>query len=215
MARRRYRRRKMSTKEILLGIIALALFALFYNAWMWYKENTGLFWFLVILLIVLAILSFVAYRVYKTKKEKKVLNKMPDQVRTIKELLDEFTADIPRFSKHAETSYQVDFGRYLKEKLQNNHVVYEETKDGVRPDIIIDQSIAIEIKALKQPNTQENRAYNGQHIDSIFKKIHTYKVYKQVIIIIFNSGYVKDTDWKDYEKMKEAVQQEDVILFEK
>ena len=202
-------------KELAFILLTLGLIGLGYNVWIWYEENKELVWSVIISFIVLAVIVFVIYKVYKNKKEKRILDSMPNQVGTIKELLDAFSADIPRFSKHAETTYQVDFGRYLKEKLENHHVVYEETKDGVRPDIIIDQNIAIEIKALKEPNTQSNKEYNSQHIDSIFKKIHTYKVYNQVIIIIFNSGYVKDTGWKDYEKMKEAVQQQDVILFEK
>lgn len=214
MARKKIKMRK-KTKDFLTGIVGLLGIAVLYNAWVWYQENTELFYSIVVLLAVLILLSFVGYKMYTAQKKRRVVNSMPEQVKNIRSLLDAFTTDIPRFSRHSETSYQVDFGRYLKEKLQNHHVTYEETRDGVRPDIIIDKNIAIEIKALKQPNTREHKEYNSQHIDSIFKKIHTYKVYNQVIIIIFNSEYVKDSGWKDYEKMKEAVQGEDVVLFEK
>ena len=140
---------------------------------------------------------------------------MPEKVKDVKVLLDEFVTDIPKFSKHSEVSYQVDFGRYLKERLPDDVVVYEEAKDGARPDIVINKTIAIEIKALKNPDTKENKEYNRAHVDSIFKKIHAYDVYDEVIIVIFNADYVRDRNWKDYEKMKEVVQQANVTLFEK
>ena len=140
---------------------------------------------------------------------------MPERVKAIQALLDTFVTDIPKFSKHSEVHYQVDFGRYLKEHLSDSTVVYEEVKDGVRPDIVVDKVTAIEIKALKDPAAKGGREYNRMHIDSIFKKIHMYSVYDTVIIIIFNTHFVRNNNWKDYEKMKEAVRGENIILFEK
>ena len=174
-----------------------------------------MFWGTVASVILCLVVLFVLYKWLKARKKRKVLANMPEKMKDIKTLLDKFAIDIPKFSKHSEVHYQVDFGRYLKEHLPDSVVVYEEAKDGARPDIVINKTIAIEIKAFKNPNTKENREYNRMHVDSIFKKIHTYKVYDTVIIIIFNTNYVKDKNWKGYEQMKEAVQQENVILFEK
>ena len=215
MARRRNRGRKLSVREILSIVIALFILAALYNAYKWYQENTELFWGAVAVTILGLAALFVLYRWFTSRRKRKVLADMPEKVKDIKKLLDDFVTDIPKFSKHSETSYQIDFGRYLKDRLPGDSVVYEETRDSVRPDIVINKTMAIEIKALKNPDTKENKTYNGQHIDSIFKKIHTYKVYDQVVIIIFNSEYGRDRGWRDYEKMKEAVKQQGVTLFEK
>ena len=176
------------------------------------------------------------YRKYKEKKEERVLTgthtvhstdkeMIPDntanQTIDIKPLLDAFTTDVPNLSGHSEAAYQAELGRYLKEKLPNSTITYEEKKDGARPDITIDKNIAIEVKALKNPNTEQNRKYNSLHVDSIFKKIHTYDSWNQLIIVIFNSEYVSNRNWRDYEKMKEVVQMKEVVkkqntvLFEK
>ena len=205
----------MSIKEFLGTLVILVCVGIIYKTYAWYQENTILFWGIISLIVLFAVTLFVLYRLLKIQKERKMMADMPEKVREIKTLLDTFVTDIPKFSRHSEVSYQVDFGRYLKERLSGDTVVYEEVKDGVRPDIVVNKTIAIEIKALKKPNTKENREYNRLHVDSIFKKVHTYDVYEKVVIIIFNADYVKDKKWKDYEKMKEVVQQEGVVLFEK
>ena len=147
-------------------------------------------------------------------------NILTRKVKEIVEILNTFVVDIPKFSNHLEIIYQVDFGRCLKERLPNDTVVYEETEGGkgsVRPDIVINKTIAIEIKALKRPNTIYNRIYNRNHVKSVFKKIVTYrKQYDEVIFIIFNANYVNKRNWNVYKNMKEAVQQKKgVVLFEK
>ena len=86
MARRRYRRKKISLKELFVIFLTLGLIGLGYNAWMWYEENKELVWSTVISFIVLAVIVFVIYKVYKNKKEKRILDSMPNQVGTIKEL---------------------------------------------------------------------------------------------------------------------------------
>ena len=211
MARRRRNRKK---ENISILAILVCIF-LAYNAFEWYDENMESFWNFIFSIAFISALVFVLFKLFKRWRKRKVIAGMPEKVGDIKTLLDKFATDIPKFSKHSEVHYQVDFGRYLKEHLPGSDIVYEEARDGVRPDIVIDKKIAIEIKALKNPNTDGNRKYNSAHIDSIFKKIHTYKVYSAVIIIIFNADYVKNKNWRDYEKMKEAVQEENVVLFEK
>lgn len=215
--RKRYyrRRREPTIREIIGGLFVLLCVGGLYSIYTWYQENTILFWGIIALAVVISVLSFCYIKGWEVWKRRRAVANMPEKVKSIKMLLDTFATDIPKFSKHSESLYQTDFGRYLKEHLLDSVVVYEETKGGARPDIVIDKTIAIEIKALQNPNTQKNREYNRKHVDSIFKKIHTYKVYDTVIVIIFNIDYIKDKNWKDYEKMKEAVQQENVILFEK
>ncbi len=152
-----------------------------------------------------------------SERMREVTESVPGKVKEIKEILNTFVVDIPKFSNHSEVIYQVDFGRYLKEKLPNDIVVYEETKGDVRPDIVINKTIAIEIKALRPPDNKYNLGYNRKHVKSIYEKIFTYrKQYDEVIFIIFNARYVNKRNWSDYEKMKKTVQQEkDVVLFEK
>ena len=214
------RRRRSRKGGIGSFILTLIIISFIYSGYLSYKENSTEFWINLFGVVISIIIVVVIYKVIKGSIrgiiKAKRLSGLPERVRDIKELLDLFTTDIPKFSKHAEVSYQIDFGRFLKDRLTNDKVSYEVQKEGIRPDIVINDNIAIEIKALKEPNTESNRNYNKSHIESLYKKKDTYiRRFDTVIIIIFNSDLVKDRNWKDYDEMKEILSTSQVILFEK
>ena len=212
MARRRRRNKGINPLELIAGILILGVIV---NVWRWYTENTETFWAWVVGILGASLIAVLSIWVIRKGIQKKKQNALPEKVREIKELLDVFSTDIPKYAKHTEIIYQIDFGRYLKEHMTSDEVIYEVEKEGTRPDIVINGTTAIEVKALKEPKNERNKRYNREHIDSIFKKIHTYKIYEKVIIVIFNSRYMEETDTMTYIQMKRAIAEEGVTLFEK
>ena len=216
MARRRgYRRsRRQSEPVSIFTLIAiLILIGVSISVYNWAMENKGLLFILIILGLVV---WFVLRPKYQQYMDERRLSRAKDVVSELDYYLDKFLVDIPKGSRHSESLYQTDLGRYLKEKLTNRRVEYEIERNGKRPDIVIDGTTAIEVKSMKNPDSDRNRKYNSQHVESIYKKLILYKKeFSKVIFIIFNSDLVRDRNWHAYQEMKDTVKEQGVTLIEK
>ena len=210
-------RRSKDEKRLFFLLIVLAI-ALIYSIITkvveFFQNNLGIIIFFIVILAIVAITFFIFKSKFKKKKITKELSDLPEKIKEVKDLLDSFNTDIPKYSKHTETVYQVDFGRYLKDNLPKDKVEYEPRKGTTRVDILINSNLAIEIKALKTGYNRYNMSYNKQHIDSIFSKIFMYKEeYPELIVILFNAKSVEN--WKEYKQMKKVAKQQGVYIFEK
>ena len=200
----------LNQKGVAFGFIFLFyfIFVVFKN---WHENDP------ISLYLLVAFIGFIVFIHFKGKKDRATEARaaLPGQVREISDLLDKFVVDLPT-GKHSERDYQITFGTYLKEKMKGVSLEYESKKNHVRPDIVINGNLAIEIKALKNPNSRFNKKYNKDHIESVFKKIFTYtKEYEQVVFVIFNVDLIRGRKFNDYIKMREAIEKGGAHLFEK
>ena len=213
MARRRSYRRSRKTSDYEKGFKKFLFFCLFCLIIYLLVEHTE---FLLSLVVIALVFWFILRPLYKKYMDEQKLRNAKGIVAELGYYLDEFLVDIPEGSRHSESLYQTDLGRYLKEKLSERKVKYEVERNGKRPDIVIDETIAIEVKSMKNPNSESNRKYNSQHVDSIYKKLILYrKEFSELIFIIFNSDFVRDRNWHAYEEMKDTVKEQGVTLIEK
>ena len=124
-----------------------------------------------------------------------------------KNLIESFEVDIPKETKQKEHAYQISLGQFLKSNLPQHSVKYEVEIDGSRPDIVIDgNQLAIEVKAMRNTKSKRNRKYNDEHIGTIHEKRDNYTDnFGDVVFVIFNSDFVKNKNWKRYERVKKAM----------
>ena len=137
------------------------------------------------------------YRLYRTPRITSPANN----------LIESFEVDIPKETKQKEHAYQISLGQFLKSNLPQHSVKYEVEIDGSRPDIVIDgNQLAIEVKAMRNTKSKRNRKYNDEHIGTIHEKRDNYTDnFGDVVFVIFNSDFVKNKNWKRYERVKKAM----------
>ncbi len=228
--RRRYRynqakREELDLEKVFVLLAGLVILGVLYNLYVFVKTN----W--VGVLIAVAIIAAVAglgiYLFFhlKTKKEKTNLEDIKNSQIVLKEehkenktektdlliktknLIESFEVDIPKETKQKEHAYQISLGQFLKSNLPQHSVKYEVEIDGSRPDIVIDgNQLAIEVKAMRNTKSKRNRKYNDEHIGTIHEKRDNYTDnFGDVVFVIFNSDFVKNKNWKRYERVKKAM----------
>ena len=228
--RRRYgynqrKREELDLEKVFVLLAGFVILGVLYNLYVFVKTN----W--VGVLITLAIIAVVAglgiYLFFhlKAKKEKTKLEgiensqivlkdeheenktEKTDLLMKTKNLIESFEVDIPKETKQKEHAYQICLGQFLKSNLPQHSVKYEVEIDGSRPDIVIDgNKIAIEVKAMRNTKNKRNREYNDEHIGTIHEKRDNYTDnFGDVVFVIFNSDFVKNKNWKRYERVKKAM----------
>jgi len=114
---------------------------------------------------------------------KKRYGKIGKDLKNILLVLDEYSTDrLLRDEREFETSIY----EYLKVKLSNYKVKFQQKIKLGRVDIVINDNIAIELKI----------ADSQGNLDSLFAQIEKYKeIFKDLILVILDLGSVNNIDW--------------------